>query len=131
MQMKDIIKDFLIKNGFDGLLNNDLDCGCELDDLLPCDWHCGDCIPGYKTMEDGECVIVEEKPKRDNEVVCSHVNEKCESCPHGIPHEPTYVSENEKCTQVKGCKELGIEEAECKSHTNDDNYLETVVNCNE
>jgi hypothetical protein len=33
----EIIKQHLIDNGFDGLYNEDLGCGCELADLEPCD----------------------------------------------------------------------------------------------
>ena len=43
----DLLRDSLQQNGYDGLYNPGL-CGCENDDLAPCDDHlCSDCLPGY------------------------------------------------------------------------------------
>ena len=43
----DLLRDSLQQNGYDGLYNPGL-CGCENDDLVPCDDHlCSDCLPGY------------------------------------------------------------------------------------
>jgi len=44
----DIVKEYLIKNGYEGLLNEDEDCGCCVDDLMPCDGAYGQCSPAYK-----------------------------------------------------------------------------------
>jgi len=44
----DIVLKYLEDNGYDGLFNADLECGCERTDLAPCssiDEHCG---AGYK-----------------------------------------------------------------------------------
>lgn len=37
-------------NGFDGLWNGDLECGCFLGDLFPCDGPCDECRPGFKSL---------------------------------------------------------------------------------
>jgi hypothetical protein len=48
MKAKQIIKDFLDKNGYDGLCGDD--CGCGKDDLAPCDNLALDCEPAYKVV---------------------------------------------------------------------------------
>lgn len=44
--VKEIITNYLIKNGYGGLCH--FDCGCNLDDLIPCDSDFSHCEPGYK-----------------------------------------------------------------------------------
>jgi hypothetical protein len=44
-----IIHRYLVDNGFDGL-QNDNECGCELDDLMPCSDNIAFCKPGYKVI---------------------------------------------------------------------------------
>ena len=44
--VRNIIKDWLKEHGYDGLFNDE--CGCDLNDLMPCDRDCGECQPGYK-----------------------------------------------------------------------------------
>jgi hypothetical protein len=57
MTVREIIKEYLDKNGFDGLCNDD--CGCGTDDLAPClDGPKLDCNPAYKNQ-------------------CGHEGEKC------------------------------------------------------
>lgn len=46
MTLKEIVAEYLKTNGYDGLFNGD--CACLVDDLLPCEHQCDDCIPGYK-----------------------------------------------------------------------------------
>ena len=47
MTVKDIIKQYLIDNGFDGLCNPDHDCACSIGELF-CDYECRpDCQPAY------------------------------------------------------------------------------------
>ena len=55
MTVKDIIKEYLIKNGYDGLYYDD--CGCVLEDFYPCSSEAIlDCCPGYKTeFPNGKC----------------------------------------------------------------------------
>ena len=47
MDVREIIKKYLIDNGFDGLFDPD-ECACEIADLMPCGEYCGSCEPGYK-----------------------------------------------------------------------------------
>jgi hypothetical protein len=43
-----IIKSYLISHEYDGLVSIDNDCGCTLDDLMPCGGKdVMDCIAGY------------------------------------------------------------------------------------
>lgn len=44
----EIVKAHLVAGGFDGLLQADAECGCELGDLKPCCGDFGDCVPAYK-----------------------------------------------------------------------------------
>ncbi|GAH92514.1 unnamed protein product [marine sediment metagenome] len=59
-----IIDKYLRKNGFDGLYNDE--CGCELDDLAPCESMPNECKPGYKTKtpdgDEEEWIITPQKP---------------------------------------------------------------------
>ena len=49
MTVIEIVKKYLEENGYEGLVHADGECGCELDDLAPCDeWFCQGCEPGYK-----------------------------------------------------------------------------------
>jgi hypothetical protein len=58
MTVKEIIKQYLKANGYDGLVSDDGDCGCELEDVWPC---CEgpvemDCVAGHKVKPDDEGV---------------------------------------------------------------------------
>lgn len=44
--MEKIIKD----GGFDGLYNVNDDCGCNANNLMPCDGMINDCMVGHKIM---------------------------------------------------------------------------------
>ena len=48
MTVKDIVTEYLKAHGYDGLAAED--CGCGLDDLMPCEWGGGmpDCKPAHK-----------------------------------------------------------------------------------
>lgn len=50
--VRDILYLYLTKKGFGGLYNPDMECGCQNDDLMPCDDNFRDCIPGYKCKAD-------------------------------------------------------------------------------
>ncbi len=57
-----IVKEYLEKNKYDGLLDFTGDCACELSDLAPCGEMGGGCEAGYKTKcnpedcpMDGDC----------------------------------------------------------------------------
>ena len=47
MTISDIVKEFLERNGFDGLFVADT-CACSNDDLFPCGESSGDCTAGYR-----------------------------------------------------------------------------------
>jgi len=52
MEVKQILKDYLKENGYDGLFYPG-ECACKIDDLCPCQSNCMDCQPGYfKDKED-------------------------------------------------------------------------------
>ena len=44
--VREILADWLIANGYDGLAGDD--CGCPLDQLICCDEDPSQCVPGYK-----------------------------------------------------------------------------------
>ena len=48
VDVKEIVKEYLIKNKFDGLWSDE--CACEISDLIPCEdsWGFSKCKPGYK-----------------------------------------------------------------------------------
>jgi hypothetical protein len=45
MKCKEIVKSWLLANGYNGLCLGG-SCGCEIDDIAPCDGNF-DCEPGY------------------------------------------------------------------------------------
>ena len=52
MTVKEIVKDYLEKNGYDGLCSEN--CGCGLDDFMPCeDCDTETCKPSYKHICNG------------------------------------------------------------------------------
>ena len=46
-----MVKAWLLKHGYTGLVDTtDAPCGCELNDIAPCDqYYMGECEPGYVT----------------------------------------------------------------------------------
>lgn len=52
--VKEIVKDYMEKNGFDGLFCDD--CGCPVDDLFLCSYNLEviDCQAGHKLQDRGE-----------------------------------------------------------------------------
>ena len=56
MTAKEIIRKYLVEHQYDGLYTED--CGCCLDDLLPCDYSPSDCKPGYRHIDPDEGWIV-------------------------------------------------------------------------
>ena len=56
MTIKEIVKKWLKKNGYDGLSNPRIDCGCGFNSFMPCDcWHENNCIAGHKEPLDSSC----------------------------------------------------------------------------
>ena len=47
MEIKAIVEQYLISNGYDGLYSL-YDCACKLDDLMPCLEIRSDCTAGYE-----------------------------------------------------------------------------------
>ena len=43
--VKEIVQVFLKLNKYDGLYNVDYECGCEINDLMPCDESYSFCTP--------------------------------------------------------------------------------------
>lgn len=47
MELEEIVKDWLIKNGYDGLWNAD-ECGCSVEDFMPCGEPSRYCEAGHR-----------------------------------------------------------------------------------
>lgn len=45
---KEMIKEWLLNNGYQGLCNKDGECGCSIDDLIPCMSSCDYCTAAYE-----------------------------------------------------------------------------------
>jgi len=58
--VKNIIKEYLIKNNYDGLCFSG-ECGCRLDDLMPCETDCTACESGVF----GDCRLCSFKDEDD------------------------------------------------------------------
>ena len=54
MKCSEIIREYLVKNGLDGLVNVECECACEIDDLFTCGEWFADCEPGHKEPCDCE-----------------------------------------------------------------------------
>jgi len=76
MTVIEIVREYLEKNGFDGLFNEQGECACELNDLAPCGEIGVDCEAGYKVdcdpetcPMDGNCTfhIIPGKPVKEVE----------------------------------------------------------------
>ena len=55
MEIRQIVEQWLRANGYDGLTT--VDCGCVVDDLMPCGEYVADCEAGYKVpcLGGGDC----------------------------------------------------------------------------
>lgn len=64
LTVRDIVKDRLIKDGYDGLYSENGECACEVDDLFPMCEQNLDCTAGHKIPCDcGDCDYhIGEKP---------------------------------------------------------------------
>lgn len=70
MNVRDIIIEYIKANDFDGLSGDD--CGCDLNNLCPCDECCIECVPAYKAKptqdfidEWGECEFMMSLDRKD------------------------------------------------------------------
>lgn len=50
-----IVKEYLQKNGFDGIMESFGECACLIDDLAPCGEMQASCIAGYKHNCNSKC----------------------------------------------------------------------------
>jgi hypothetical protein len=48
MNVREILEKNLRENGFDGLVQQDGECACEIGELVPCESDFTSCRPGYK-----------------------------------------------------------------------------------
>ena len=74
MNVEQIVKDHLTKNGYDGLCTKG--CGCIISDLAPCLAYAGssipgECNPGYRHnhTEGGWIISTDKTPKTDSEIL--------------------------------------------------------------
>ena len=70
MNLREIVKNWLKENGYEGLAGDN--CGCELDDLMPCEQPGIECQPGYKNICPGadKCDHSEECPAPNTGIMC-------------------------------------------------------------
>lgn len=50
MDVREIIKKYLVDNEYDGLVNEDGECGCQVGDLFPCGDPSPFCEAGHKLI---------------------------------------------------------------------------------
>ena len=55
MKVIDIVREWLAEEGYTGLCNPDAECGCTLNDFVPCGDICSDGIGGYTTPICNDC----------------------------------------------------------------------------
>jgi hypothetical protein len=56
MTVYDVLTKWLKENGYDGLVSNGAECGCEIGNLASCDESFGTCCPAYRGADPtGEC----------------------------------------------------------------------------
>lgn len=55
MTVREIVRKHLQENGYDGLVNGEVECGCGLDDLEPCGQVSGECKAAYRALCTDEC----------------------------------------------------------------------------
>lgn len=84
MTVKEIVIEYLKKNGYDGLYNDD--CGCALDDLIPCCDNIETCMAGVKGKNGEEDWIIRPRVDKTPEEICkqldcSGINDKCPGNP--------------------------------------------------
>ena len=62
MNSVDMIKEYLIENGFNGIMNSDHGCDCLVSNLAPCGKSINDCQSGFKMLEGDGWRIITEAP---------------------------------------------------------------------
>lgn len=56
MTVRDILEQWLKANGYDGLVADGGECGCELGDLAPCSEYFGNCLAAYRGPSDPNAI---------------------------------------------------------------------------
>jgi hypothetical protein len=51
INVRDMVKAYLLDNGYDGLVNRGNGCDCEIRDLIPCELDCSECLPAHKHFD--------------------------------------------------------------------------------
>ena len=47
-KVKEIVRSWLTQNGYEGLSNGYIECGCTLDNLMPCEESCEHCEASHR-----------------------------------------------------------------------------------
>ncbi len=81
MNIKDILIEFMKVNGFTSIVNPDIECGCGIDDLCPCDCiDIEDCQFGYTK----KCDLIKCDQECDNKDfdndICFTLEKPCQQC---------------------------------------------------
>lgn len=74
MDAREILIQWLRERGYDGLANPDMECGCGLDDLMPCGSSPAKCYPAHGDWENGFFASAE---------ACAY-DEPCRRCIHAV-----------------------------------------------
>lgn len=54
--VRTVLTNYLMANGYDGLVSDTRDCACAVDYLAPCDSDCLSCTPGWReNYPKGDC----------------------------------------------------------------------------
>lgn len=72
--LKQIVKQWLLRNGYDGLVNPGICCGCSKDDLMPCGNPNCNCQAGYEVAKRPESC-----PQKKGDCFSTEKNYKCKS----------------------------------------------------
>jgi hypothetical protein len=78
MNCKEVIKEYLTTNGFDGLTDPAGDCGCDLDSLVCCVNDCSDCTPGYKHPHEDFGFVIKHGPYNPTEERIDNLKQRVE-----------------------------------------------------
>lgn len=80
MTVAEIVKAYLVKNGYDGLCTED--CGCGVDNLFPCDGQgacdalgCEACVPAYRYTCD-RCLLHDCEYRQNGDKGCFRITKK-------------------------------------------------------
>ena len=76
LSIREIIREYLVANGYEGLVNADAECGCDLEDLMACSEPGVTCKAAYR-YDCTKCDL--------------HSEEYNSDCPMGGNHDYAYV----------------------------------------